>query len=408
MSKPLQRLLFASCHGYLDPSSGAALATRDLLELLTTRGVDCRVLSTGVLDYDQETALESVMEPMGLPTDRAHATLRRGIRVDVFDLVVEGVRATLLPTASSLATRSPDRAESLAFLDLAEQAMDRFRPQILLTYGGHPASLELMRRARARGIAVVFHLHNFAYPDRGAFAHASAVLVPSEYARRHYGRSIGLETTAIPYPLRPARAIAAESEPRYVTFVNPQVTKGAAVFARIAVELHAKRPEIPLLVVEGRSKADGLAGVGLDLSGLTNLHRMANTPDPRDFYRVSRIVLVPSVWRETFGRVAAEALANGLPVLASDRGALPETLGEAGFLFALPDSCTPAGGSVPTPREIAPWIATIERLWDDPVWEAEHRSRALETARRWDDSLLAERYEEFFGRLIGSAAIPSH
>ena len=36
----LERLLFASIHGYLDPSSGAALATRDLLELLAARGVD--------------------------------------------------------------------------------------------------------------------------------------------------------------------------------------------------------------------------------------------------------------------------------------------------------------------------------------------------------------------------------
>ena len=57
-----QRLLFASIHGYLDPSSGAPLATRDLLELLAARGVDCRVLSTGVLDYERETPLETVLD----------------------------------------------------------------------------------------------------------------------------------------------------------------------------------------------------------------------------------------------------------------------------------------------------------------------------------------------------------
>ena len=32
------RLLFASTHCYLDPSSGAALATRELLELLQCAG----------------------------------------------------------------------------------------------------------------------------------------------------------------------------------------------------------------------------------------------------------------------------------------------------------------------------------------------------------------------------------
>ena len=61
----------------------------------------------------------------------------------------------------------------------------------------------------------------------------------------------------------------------------------------------------------------------MDLSGPTNLHRMANTPDPRDFYRVSRVVPVPSLWRESLGRVAVEAMANGIPVIASDRGRCP-------------------------------------------------------------------------------------
>src|SRR5690606_23489774 len=110
--------------------------------------------------------------------------------------------------------------------------------------------------------------------------------------------------------------------------------------ARIALELHGRRPEIPLLVVEGRGTADALAGLGLDLSGLRNLSRVANAPHPRGIYRLTRALLVPSLVRESFGRVAAEALANGIPVLASDRGALPETLGDAGFVFTLPERCT--------------------------------------------------------------------
>ena len=57
----LERLLFASIHGYLDPSNGASTASRDLLELLSARGVDCRVLSTGILDYREETPLEKVL-----------------------------------------------------------------------------------------------------------------------------------------------------------------------------------------------------------------------------------------------------------------------------------------------------------------------------------------------------------
>ncbi len=47
------RLLFSSIHCYLDPSSGAALCTPELLELLAARGIDCRVLTTGILDPER-------------------------------------------------------------------------------------------------------------------------------------------------------------------------------------------------------------------------------------------------------------------------------------------------------------------------------------------------------------------
>ena len=72
-------------------------------------------------------------------------------------------------------------------------------------------------------------------------------------------------------------------------------------------------------MVEGRGTSDALARLPLDLSGLTNLHRIANTPDLRDFYRVSQAVLVPSLRRESLGRVPMEALASGIPVLQPEK-----------------------------------------------------------------------------------------
>jgi len=393
------RLLFASIHSYLDPSSGAALATRELLELLAARGWDYRALACGVLDYQHETPLDDVLAALERSTSRVGTALSRGGAAEVFDLELDGVRVTLLPTAYSRAERAPSPREAGIFLDLADQVLDRFQPHLLLTYGGQPVCLELMRRARARGIAVVFHLHNFAYSDRRGFEHVSAVIFPSEYSRRFYQQRIGLGGTVIPDPIRLDHVVADDPEPKYVTFINPQPDKGITVFARIAVELGRRRPEIPFLVVEGRGTSDALAGLPVDLSGLTNLNRMANTPDPRDFYRVSRAVLMPSLWRESLGRVAIEALANSIPVLAGDRGALPETLGEAGFVFTIPERCTPAGGAMPTAREVAPWVATIERLWDDPEFEARHRALAKAEAQRWDGDRLAEQYERLFASL---------
>ena len=330
------RLLFASIHSYLDPSSGAASVRGNCWSCLPLGGWIAG-LCAGVLDHEQETTLDDVLGSLGLPANRLQAELSSGRSAEVMDLSVNGVRVTLMPTASSRAERSPDRQEGEIFLNLGEQVLDRFRPDVLLTYGGHPASLELMRRARARGIAVVFHLHNFGYHDRSAFVNASAIIFPSEYSRRYHARLLGVDGPVIPDPIPLDRIVAENPEPTYVTFINPQPSKGMTVFVRIALELNQRRPDIPLLVVEGRGTSNALARLPVDLSGLTNLHRMANTPDPRDFYRVSRAVLVPSLWRESLGRVPMEALANGIPVLASDRGALPETLGNAGFVFTIPE-----------------------------------------------------------------------
>ena len=85
MSVDPLRLLFASVHGYVDPSNGAATATRSLMELLAARGHDCRVLSTGVLDYARETSLGEVLAGLGVPVRRARAVWAGG-GAEVLDL----------------------------------------------------------------------------------------------------------------------------------------------------------------------------------------------------------------------------------------------------------------------------------------------------------------------------------
>ena len=88
------------------------------------------------------------------PAQRSGAALRLGGDAEVFDLEVDGVRVTLLPTSSSRADKAPNPREGAMYIDLATTVLDRFRPAILLTYGGHPVSRSLMLQARAKGTAV--------------------------------------------------------------------------------------------------------------------------------------------------------------------------------------------------------------------------------------------------------------
>jgi glycosyltransferase involved in cell wall biosynthesis len=393
------RLLFCSYHCCLDPSSGAALATRDLLELLAQRGWACGALCGPDVDFEQAPDLAQLLRDQGLAVE-AHQGPAGAAPFSLFHGLWHGVRASVYEPRGHRPRRTPTPAEGQAFLALFDGVVRRFRPDLVLTYGGHWLARELIARAKGHGLPVAFALHNLAYQDAALFRPVDAVLVPSQFAREHYRRTLGLECTAIPGPWTWERVRCPAVEGRYVTFVNPQPAKGAFVFSRIAHELGRRRPDIPLLVVEGRGGTDWLGQAGLDLGGAGNLFFMANTPDPRQFYAVSRLVLMPSLCPESFPRVAAEALLNGLPVLGTRRGGLPEVLAEAGFLFDVPERYTPASREVPTAAEVAPWVETIIRLWDDPAFYEEQRRRCLAAAEAWRPERLLPRFEDFFRAVL--------
>ena len=45
------------------------------------------------------------------------------------------------------------------------------------------------------------------------------------------------------------------------------------------------------------------------------------------------IIVIPSIWEEPYGLVTAEAMSNGIAIIASDVGGIPEVLKENGILI---------------------------------------------------------------------------
>src|SRR5207237_310892 len=59
--RSMPRLLFCSYHCYWDQSSGAALCTRELLELLAQRGWSCRVFCEPHLDFEDAPSIAQIL-----------------------------------------------------------------------------------------------------------------------------------------------------------------------------------------------------------------------------------------------------------------------------------------------------------------------------------------------------------
>ncbi len=61
---------------------------------------------------------------------------------------------------------------------------------------------------------------------------------------------------------------------------------------------------------------------------------------------------------------------------------------------------------MPTAEEVAPWVETIIRLWDDAA-EYDRCSRAArERAQAWHPDRLAPLYRDFFSRIISRHSLP--
>lgn len=123
------RLLFASYHAYADPSSGAALATRDLMQWLAGRHWQPRVLCGSKSDFDRPESLLQWLRDQQLP----YRSGRGGAASLSFQTVHycqnDVPVAVYLPDAPG--PGAPSQPEGYGFLALLEQAFDEFRPDVL-------------------------------------------------------------------------------------------------------------------------------------------------------------------------------------------------------------------------------------------------------------------------------------
>ncbi|MEU4994832.1 glycosyltransferase family 4 protein [Streptomyces sp. NPDC021622] len=253
--------------------------------------------------------------------------------------------------------------------------------------------------AKPRQIPVVVICHdNFAASYHHA-AGADLVVYNSEWIRRDgeifYARYPAEFKPRHSIVVRPP-VIAEEyrTEPgECATLVNLNPDKGSEIFWQVA----AWSPEWKFLGVRG-AYGDQI-GPPPRLPNCEVLDGVSGKEMREHVYSRSRVMLMPSLY-ESWGRVAVEAFASGIPVIAHPTPGLVESLGEAG-IFAYRD-------------DLNAWIHALSSLSEPNNWarasrRAKARSAELSASSdldQWCDTVQslgeASRQKSFRVRALGT------
>lgn len=275
-------------------------------------------------------------------------------------------------------------------LEGAPEAVRRARPDVVVVQGTGP--VPLTRAFLELDVPTVLYIHDVEFDRLGGEPPGDArllVLANSEFTAARARRELRVEPHVVPPLVRP-EAYRTNSSRDRVVFVNPHPLKGV----EIAFGLAERRPDIEFLFVESWNlRPDRRAEYHARASALPNVEWSASVSDMREVYGQARVVLVPSMWEEAWGRVATESQISGIPVLASNRGGLPESVGKGGIL-------------VDPEAPLEAWEEALARMWDDPDAYEQLSEAALEHARRpaIQPPGLAARFRELISSHAAGAA----
>jgi glycosyltransferase involved in cell wall biosynthesis len=257
-----------------------------------------------------------------------------------------------------------------------------------IAHSPHP--LLLPSRSAAQ-IVTIHDLHFLSHPERTSAEirrdypalvrshaqRADRIIVVSRFVAAEVQRRLDVPAASIsicmngaPQWTTPPASLDADGYLLFVGTIEPR--KNVRGLLDAYARLLARSPQAPRLVIAGHAGPDAN-----DL--LQSLQRppLAGRVDCRGYvvpgerealFKGAQALVMPS-FDEGFGIPALEAMAAGVPVIASNRGALPEVVGDAGLIVEADD-----------PESIA---VAMERIIAEPTLRATCATRGLDRARQF-------------------------
>ncbi|OFW75085.1 MAG: hypothetical protein A2201_13180 [Alicyclobacillus sp. RIFOXYA1_FULL_53_8] len=236
---------------------------------------------------------------------------------------------------------------------------------------------------------------------------ADAVVVNSRYLKSWIIRRFGLTANSwqpvIVYPgielsqfLRPhpktvARPASA-AKPLRVLFVGRVIRqKGALVLIDAIQSLVRQHVPVKLTLVGRTPPWEHSYGVEIrrHIKNQPFIHWVGFVKPQRlpSYYWNSDVFVCPSQWREAFGLVNVEAMAAGLPVIASDLGGIKEVVDSS------------SGVLVKNYRDAQAFASVIRQLAEDPARRQSLQAGAERRARHFNWEVAARQFAKLYDTL---------
>jgi glycosyltransferase involved in cell wall biosynthesis len=366
------------------PAHGGAKCTRALAEALAERDHTTTVL----LHIHQQADSADVF------AQSKTAILDRGIRLQPSspcEFSHAGVRYIASEQPLTNAVRDVFKASPADLVVVTDAAL-----------AAHAALLEsVLQAASAPVVVLVWTLGGLPFgpasaaADRRAtdvFTRASRVVVPSRHTANYVKRWSGKDASVFRFPVFDAGPFPTLSDRHGpVLFVNPCDLKGLPLALRVMKELTSVRFRV----------VPGWGTTSREISLLRALSNVDIVPRHDSIVNVlegASAVLFPSLVEETFPLVPIEAMVHGIPVLASNVGAVPDAM--LGCRFVLPVNplermhislgARPIARWLSPPQDPGPWLTALRDLrasapyYERVSKEAAAAARDYAASLRWD------------------------
>jgi glycosyltransferase involved in cell wall biosynthesis len=356
------RILFVSGTA----GGGAALSTHELADRMAARG------------HEVGMVVRRRQVNTGLASPGGRWLARKGP-----SRVVRGMERALARRVPAPVETSHGPVWTVRHLErLTPALIEGFGPDVLVVNTVHARAWAALRGA-ADGVPTVLYVR-----EHGAVRHAAdggADLVVAN-ARSHADALArqGGEAVVVASVVDTATS-AVESTRTTVLCINPIPTRGLD----IALEVARRRPDLRFAFQEShRLSPRDHRILARRLRGATNVELRRYTDDRAAVYRDASVLLAPYL-NDNRPRVVLEAQANGIPVVATDRPGLRESVGAGGVLVADDD-----------------WVGALASVLDDPERYEALSAAAREHAARpeVDPDHLAACFEAALDRVVTPAS----